>query len=485
MRALIAGVAAFLAVLTAVAMLLRPPRLPSGVTALVWASSKNPYRYGQIDYFNGIHPELKLKLDGGNADFQRIIVQTCSGVGPDVFDVLKGSYLQAYVEAGVAWDITAAAAANGIAADRDAWPAIHNEITYEGRQYGYPAGVGCFLILYNKNIFDRRGVPYPSSSMTWDEFLQRLTRVSGALPDGSRVWGTNAVDYAGTAPAAFFWKAVFYSRHGEFFTPDGTRPTVDTDDMRVALQLHKDAIVTYRVLPRTVDVGAMTGQGGWGNPATTQFAEGHYATIVSGKFALASLRGFVEMQKRDLARWLADPGRRRTEPRPEVLRIGVALLPHFSGRPFSCAALSQTVVINPASPHREQALAFLRFLASDAYAQRVESYGIPGNPRYAGAGCPVTDPELAERELTRCEVESLRSGYQTRKSPFLLDFDVDRVLDAQVNRLEADPSLDCGQLLAEAQRELDAELQLNLSRDPRLAAEFGRRRGAGALTSTR
>jgi ABC-type glycerol-3-phosphate transport system substrate-binding protein len=320
--------------------------------------------------------------------------------------------------------------------------------------------------------------------MTWEEFLQRLTRVSGTLPDGTRVWGTNAVDYAGTAPTAFFWKAVFYSRHGEFFTPDGTRPTVDTHDMRVALQLHKDAIVTYRVLPRTVDVGAMTGQGGWGNPATTQFAEGHYATIISGKFALASLRGFVEMQKRELARWEADPGRQRTEPRPEVLRIGVALLPHFPGRPFSCAALSQTVVINPASPHRDQALAFLRFLASDAYAQRVESYGIPGNPKHAGTDYPVTDPELAERELTRCEVESLRSGYQTRKSPFLLDFDVDRVLDAQVNRLEADPSLDCGRLLAEAQGELQAVLRLNLSRDPQLAAQYRRRAAHGSVAST-
>jgi len=483
MRALIAGLLAFLLILSGVARLLRPSRLPPGVTPLVWASSKNPYRYGQIDYFNATHPGLRLRLDGGNADFQRIIVQTCSGVGPDVFDVLKGSYLQAYVEAGVAWDLTAAAAADGIAADRDAWPAVHNEITYEGRQYGYPAGVGCFLILYNKNVFDRRGVPYPTDGMTWEEFLQRLTRVSGVLPDGSRIWGTNAVDYAGTAPAAFFWKAVFYSRHGEFFSPDGTRPTIDTPDLRVALQLHQDAIVRYRVLPRTVDVGAGTGQGGWGNPATTQFAEGHYATIVSGKFALASLRGFVEMQKRDLARWEADPARQRTEPRPEVLRLGVARLPHASGRPFACVALSQTVVINPASPHRAQALAFLRFLASDAYAQRVESYGIPGNPRLARTDYPVTDPELAEHEITRCEVESLRDGYQTRKSPFLLDFDVDRALDAQVARLEADPSLDCGRLLAEAQGELEAMLRLNLSRDPRLAAEYHRRIGAGALTS--
>ena len=198
-------------------------------------------------------------------------------------------------------------------------------------------------------------------------------------------------------------------------------------------------------------------------------------TIVSGKFALASLRGFVEEQQRLLARWLAEPERQHREPRPEVLRLGVFPLPHFAGRPASCVALSQTVVINPGSPHREQALAFLEFLASDTYARMVEVYGMPGNPRQVRYDYPVSHPELAEHAITRCVVESLRDGYQTRKSPFLLDFDVDRVLNEQILRLEADPSLDVRTLLAQAQRELDDLLQLNLSRDPRLAALYRRR----------
>ena len=478
MRALIISVFAILAVLSGAAFLLKPPPLPAGVTPIVWASSGNPYRYRQIARFNARHPELRLTLDSGNCDFQRILVQTSSGVGPDVFDVLKGSYLQSYVESGVARDLTAAAPANGIAADLDAWPAIHNEITYEGRQYGYPANVGCFVILYNRNIFDRAGAPYPDGAMTWDQFVRLLTRVSRPTSaPGGRVWGTNAMDYAGTAPAAFYWKTLFYSLHGEFFSPDGTRPTIDTADLRLAFRLHRDAVFTDGVLPRAVEVGAMAGQGGWGSGGLTQFAEGHFATIVSGKFALATLRGFVAMQKKNLAGWEASP----IGPRPEVLRIGAAALPHFPGRPSCGVALSQTVVINGNSRHIAGDLAFLRFLASDAYARMVESYGIPGNPKLANVDYPASDPELSEREITRCVVESLRSGYQTRKSPFLLDFDVDRVLDAQVARLEADPSLNTDQLVAEAQRELDETLRLNLRRDPRLAKLYRERAGAAEV----
>lgn len=140
-------------------------------------------------------------------------------------------------------------------------------------------------------------------------------------------------------------------------------------------------------------------------------------------------------------------------------------------------------MINPRSPHREQALVFLQFLASDTYARMVEVYGMPGNPRQVSYTYPVSHPQLAEHAITRCVVEMMRYGYQTRKSPFLLDFDVDRVLDEQALRLESDPALDVGTVLAEAQHELDDLLRLNLSRDPRLAALYRQRQLASDRTA--
>ncbi|MDB6170237.1 MAG: hypothetical protein JWM88_3101 [Verrucomicrobia bacterium] len=478
MRALLLSVFAFLTALSAVAIWWIPAP-PRGQTTILWASSENPFRRAQIARFNALHPDLLLQLDRSNNRFDKIIVQTSSGVGPDCFDVLTSTYLQAYVESGVAWDLSAEADARGILVDRDAWPSIHNEITYQGRQYGYPANAGTFLILYNRNIFDRCREPYPPAAMTWEEFFALLRRVAAAAAgDGPRVWGTNAIDYSGRMPAPFLWKTLFYSQHGEFFSADGTRPTIDTPEIRTAFQLHHDAVFLHRVIPSAVEMGTLTGQGGWGGGALTQFAEGRFVTIVSGKFALASLRGFVEQQKSDLARWEADPERRRREPRPEVLRIGVVPLPHFPGRPSTGVALSQTVVINPRSPHREAALTFLQFLASDTYARMVEIYGMPGNPAKVRYDYPIAHAELAEHELTRAVAESLQHGYQTRKSPFLLDFDVERVLMEQIFRLESDPQLDPAALVREAQRQLDELLQGNLARDPRLAKLYRARAAA-------
>ncbi len=471
MRSVLLSVFGLLVAMSIVAYTLTPAP-PRHRTRILWASSANPFRLAQIERFNALHPDLLLQLDSSNNRFEKIIVQNSSGVGPDCFDVLTGSYLQAYVESGVAWDLTDRADALGIKADRDAWPSIHHEITYEGRQYGYPANVGTFMILYNKNIFDRCGVPYPGEDMTWDEFFRLLQRVSGPAAGGTRVWGTNAMDYSGRMPVPFLWKTLFYSQHAEFFSPDGTHPTIDTPELRAAFRLHHDAVFRYQVLPTGVEVGTMTGQGGWGGTSLTQFAEGRFATVVSGKFAIASLRGFVEQQKRQLERWAADAARQAREPRPEILRIGVVPLPHFPGRPSCGVALSQTVVINPQSPHRDAALTFLQFLASDTYARMVEVYGMPGNPAKVRYDYPIAHPELAEHELTRCVTRTMAQGYQTRKSPFLLDFDVERVLNDQVARLEADPSLDPDQLVREAQQQLDELLQANLGRDPRLAALY-------------
>ena len=194
------------------------------------------------------------------------------------------------------------------------------------------------------------------------------------------------------------------------------------------------------------------------------------------------LREFIAHQKSQLARWESAPERQRRQPRPEVLRLGAIELPWFADRPPGCLATAQTVVINPASPHRDDALAFLRFLGSDAYARMVMPYGLPGNPRQVTYDFPVTHAELAEHDVTRRVVASLDHGYQTRKSAFLLDLDVERVLADQIARLEADPSLDIAQLLAEAQAELDRLLQLNLRRDPRLA-QLHRARLAAAVST--
>src|SRR5688572_7338844 len=477
MRLRLLLLATFLACLTLAAIALKPRPAAGDRVPLLWASSANPYRSAQVVRFNELHPHLFLRQDSSNNRFEKNIVQLSSGVGPDLYDAISGTSLQAYIESGVALDVTDEASASGLAAGTDTWPAIVNEITLGGRQYGYPANVSAQVCLYNKNVFDRFGVAYPSSGQqSWDDFFALMRRVHGVPPGGGpAIEGLSAMDYSGRTPSVVFWKFVFQSRRGEFFTPDGLHPTVDTEDIRIAFEYHRNAIFRDRFHPAAAAMGSMTGSGAWGGGAIAQFAEGKFAVLITGKFALASLREFVAHQKKQLARWEADPERQRTEPKPEVLRLGGFMLPRFPDRPPGVVANAQTVVINPSSPHRAEALEFLRFLSTDTYAQMVMPYGLPANPARVTYDFPATHTELAKHEVTRAVVASLAHGYQLRKSPFLLDIDIERTLAQQIARMEANPSLDIKALLAEAQADLEGMLQVNLKRDPKLAELYRQR----------
>ena len=52
----------------------------------------------------------------------------------------------------------------------------------EGKLYGLPYSVNRYATVYNKDLFDKFGVPYPKDGLTWDDvyaLAQRLTREDG------------------------------------------------------------------------------------------------------------------------------------------------------------------------------------------------------------------------------------------------------------------------------------------------------------------
>src|SRR5690606_37191526 len=120
--------------------------------------------------------------------------------------------LQAYVEAGVAWDLTDRAAAAGIdALGPDIWPGMRENVRYLGRQYSYPCNSGVSILIYNKNVFDHLGIPYPEGLMTWDEFIELGIRVRDKARDGTPAYAVTGLD----------WISLFDGLGGEYFTEEG------------------------------------------------------------------------------------------------------------------------------------------------------------------------------------------------------------------------------------------------------------------------
>lgn len=458
-------VAAGLGVLTVVAMIWRPRTSPDGRTPLVWVTDNNPARSEQIENFNRANPDLALGLDYGNAGLQKIILQCSSGVGPDIFDY-GDDQLQALAEAGVVWDVTSAAQEMGFSAASDTWPAAAPLLSYDGRQYGYPCNLDVYLLIYNKNVFDDFGVPYPSGLMTMDEFFAMAERVNSRTnPHAGR--GGNVFAVSG-----FNWRILFGSLRGEYFSESGLPVIAGSPALRKAFETHREMIFTRRLMPTSVEMKSMSGQGGWGATTLNQFAAGKFAMTLTGQWSLIA---FTRMHRHQTEKSSARPGER-------PLRLGAVLIPRFSGHPPCYRLQTRLAGINAHSPRRTEALKFLQYLAGPVYSESINRGmdALPGNPKYADLGLVPGPPDLARMEMHAVTKEAVVHGYSPRRSPFLLTSDVVRVLDTQVSRMESNPGLSVDKLLRDAQAEIDVLLRRNLERNPELMDLYRRTTGGSS-----
>jgi ABC-type glycerol-3-phosphate transport system substrate-binding protein len=448
-------VAALLAALSAVAAIWRPNQIDDGRIPLVWVSDNNPVRAEQIAHFNEGHPDMNLKLDYANAGLQKIVLQCASGVGPDIFDYTE-EQLQALVEAGVLWDVTGAAAEMGFSAERDTWPAAKEQMTYFGRQYGYPCNVDVHLLIYNKNVFDSLGVPYPEGILTMEEFIALAQKVSG--PGRFAVSGMN-------------WRVFFSGLRGEYFTEDGRPDIANSEALKRAFTMHRDMIFKHKLMPTSVEMKAMSGRGGWGSGGSTlnQFSAGKFAMTLSGQWALIAFNRTYTHQIENLRKAGLKPEDIKN-PLDRPMRIGAVMIPRFSEHPPSYRMISRLAGVNKYSAHRTAALSFLQYLAGQVYAESINRGvdALPGNPKYADSGVEAGPPDLAREELHTVTKKAVEYGYTPRRSPYLLTSDVIRTLETQTSRMESNPDIPIEKLLADAQRELETLMRRNLERNPKL-----------------
>jgi len=463
-----------LILLGGVAMIWRPDDIPADKTPLVWVSDNNPSRTLQISAFNEEHPDFLLSLDYGNSGVQKIILQCASGVGPDIFDY-GDEDMGTYVESGVLWDVTEASEKLGFNADKDGWPASKNTYTYNGRQYGFPCNTGAPILMYNKNVFDYLGLPYPEGLMSWEDFVVLGNKINDLVQEKtggkSRLFPITGAN----------WRIFFDSQHGEYFSEDGMPNLANSPALQKAFEWHRDFIFNHRFMPSSVEAKAMSGQGGFGAGNLNQFAGNRFSMIVTGYWSLAV---FSRVHQQQMG-YLEKQGIKVEDiknPLERPIRVGAVMIPNFQGLPPSYRVQSRVAGINARSPRREEALQFLQYLAGPTYSEILNEGmdWLPGNPEYANLGIQPGSDDLQRPALQKLTEEAMAHGFSPRRSPFVLATDVNRVLTEQISRLESNPEIPVESLLQSAQANLLVLLRRNLERNPTLKDLFIQRLGEDA-----
>ncbi|MFC4557294.1 ABC transporter substrate-binding protein [Virgibacillus kekensis] len=198
--------------------------------------------------FEEENPNIKVntELAAYSDYFTKLQTRIAGGNAPDVFELNYENFVQ-YASKGTLADLS-----GFIKDDENFNPDQLNQEAYEayqfdGKQYGMVESFSNVLTFYNKDLFDKAGVDYPTKDWTWEDELDAAKKITD---EGNNVWGT----YAPVTMNEYFKIAA--QNGGKLFNEDG-EPTVNNEANLEALNYMVDKVTESGVSPSPAE---MSGQ---------------------------------------------------------------------------------------------------------------------------------------------------------------------------------------------------------------------------------
>lgn len=493
---------------------------------IVWSTDDNPARQTQCALFRAWHlrtygTPLDILTDPSNRDTTKTIVQCIAGAGPDVIEAYGPAQLSQFVDAGVALDVTDIAREQGFS-EREVFSAAVSSMSSKGRQYAFPCNVGYTVLFYHRDMFEQAGINPPPASGGWT--LEQAIAAAKAFSTDSVSGARRRVGIMGLGA----W-GMALADGATFFNEQATASTFNSPSAVAAFQAYQDLMYRHQVMPTPAELASMASSGGANMnmgaeaaSASALFTAKVCAMISDGRWS------YVTFARRQLDRVIAPAIRRRIEylassdlaaseaprallqsaldsllsdvlvpitdeqydlvaasltpdDRANLLHIGVAHVPTTTGAPYYEAA-ARVAIINRASPRAEQAVRFLRFLASDDYNNQInftfdsisgtpniiKRNGIAGPPR-ALPGLEAFDSPVFVEAMDQYAKPWELSPFIGRNrlgqlvGPIMEDLTNDAVSPAQAARL--------------IEERINSQIHANLSRDADLRSVWEKRTG--------
>ncbi|UIK08758.1 ABC transporter substrate-binding protein [Neorhizobium galegae] len=148
----------------------------------LWDWDKVAYYKPLMEAYQAKHPNVKFEsVDLGSQDYQQMIATQLAGGSKDI-DIVTVKDVPNYtnlVRAGSISDLS------GFMTEQKINPAsfggLVDELKIDGKIYALPFRSDFWVVYYNKDIFDKAGVTYPTNDMTWAQFDQIATKLAGGM----------------------------------------------------------------------------------------------------------------------------------------------------------------------------------------------------------------------------------------------------------------------------------------------------------------
>jgi multiple sugar transport system substrate-binding protein len=288
--------------------------------------------------------------DSGNYDTD-LATKIGSGNAPDLFQLDASKRIPQYVTQGALAPLDTFVKKQKVDMNGTYWSQCVNELTYKGHVYGLPRTCSNqSLLFYNKEMFQAKGVPFPTNKWTYTDMAQAAAKLSGtySLPHDqtSQLRFGMAFNTDDFRTQQFMW-----AWGGDWLNSKLTQCTMTSAPARAGLQFLHDLAYKTHGMPTAAQASGLPDYFGG-------FQKERYAMAFMGPWALNYAFG-------------KKPGGQ-----PQVnFDWGAVLTP--SGPMSRQAVMAATgLVIAKISPHKNAAFWLARFDSVGIGAVMVGAYGV-------------------------------------------------------------------------------------------------------------
>lgn len=275
-----------------------------------------------LNEFMRAHPNIRVRRVSVAGDYySKLMVMIAGNTAPDV--MWMGSGFGEFAQRGAFLDISR------LEKDlkrEEYFTSVIDWYRLDSKLYGFPYGIDCMVIAYNKNLFSKAKVDLPQSDWTLDDFL----RTSRALMASQN--SRKSPEYY--AFGAYGSESLEIGTFGaQLLSDDNSRSTLDSPQAIAAMQFNYDLKERYRV-----SAGVAAGEGG-GLDIGQAFKLGKLAMVTMATWDLPSFQKEIKDFEWDVV--LPPRGKRR-----------------------AVWASSSGLAIYARTPHPREAMMLLKHLAS-------------------------------------------------------------------------------------------------------------------------
>lgn len=211
-----------------------------------------------IAKFESSHPNIKIKTETAPYEdfYQKLTTQIAAGTAPDIWQS-DGTKVFGFAQRGAIRDITDYVTkeinkdeVNGLEFNKDA----------DGKYWGVPQGIQVGALFYNKDLFDKAGVSYPTADWTWDDLkaaAAKLTLDANGKNANDPAFDKNSVKqfgftFFGSSRGAF---NILKAYGGGVLDPTMTKSIINSPENKKAVEWMADGM-KRRLFPNPADLKA-------------------------------------------------------------------------------------------------------------------------------------------------------------------------------------------------------------------------------------